>query len=69
MPRKPDETAMFVLRNNYPADVFTPLSEDEERVAVDALHSCGVSFASDRLHAGWARHLADVYEHYVAEEA
>lgn len=38
---------------------FAPLTEDEMDRCVAALAGCGVPHASDRLHASWARHLAE----------
>lgn len=42
---------------HYPEDVFTPLTDEEMRNAIDALVAA-VSNGSDRLHAAWARYLA-----------
>jgi len=46
------------LEQPYPADVFTPLSAEQKAVAVNALHALGF-YASERLHAEWARHWAE----------
>lgn len=55
---------------HYPEDVFTPLSDGERTVAINALCDA-VQSGSDRLHAEWARHLAqsarEEYEHRHAE--
>lgn len=47
------------LAEPYPESVFTPLSADEVRDAVAAMNGA-VPHASERMHAGWARHWADV---------
>jgi len=56
-----DSQPLAVVRSHlldpYPEDVFTPLSDAELGRCVAALRNCGVPAASDRLHAGWARHL------------
>jgi hypothetical protein len=51
----------------YPMSVFTPLSDEERKTALDALHALGF-YASERLHAEWARHLQRVQLARLAEE-
>jgi hypothetical protein len=43
----------------YPPEVFTPMTDDEIKVAVAAMNEA-VPHASERMHAAWARHWADV---------
>lgn len=54
------------LEEPYPADVFTPMSADEVSAAVKAMNEA-VPHASERMHAGWARHWADVLRLYARE--
>jgi hypothetical protein len=51
----------------YPVEVFSPLSDDERKQALGALHALGFH-ASERLHADWARHLALVAHARLREE-
>lgn len=51
----------------YPESVFTPLSDDERATALNALHALGF-YASERLHAEWARHLVKVAHGRLMEE-
>jgi len=63
------DPGIYVLRDPYPEQFFAPLSSEEmARIAV-VLKESGVRHASERLHAQWARHLADVYEKVKAEQA
>ncbi len=48
------------LATPYPEDIFTPLADCEAELIQEALLTCGVRHASDRLHASWARHLSAV---------
>lgn len=50
------------LNKTYPADLFTPLSRGEMETIKTTLLGCGVRNASDRLHAAWARHWAELLE-------
>jgi len=43
----------------YPEEVFTPLTDDEIKLAVEAMNNA-VPYASERMHAAWARHWACV---------
>jgi len=43
----------------YPAHIFTPLEDEEIEVVVKAMNEA-LPNASERMHAHWARHLADV---------
>lgn len=54
------------LAEPYPESVFTPLSDEEIKAAVTAMNEA-VPNASDRMHAGWARHWADVLRLYGRE--
>jgi hypothetical protein len=51
----------------YPEEVFTPLSPDERATALNALHALDF-YASERLHAEWARHLVKVAHARLREE-
>ena len=55
-----------VLRDPYPPDVFTPLTATEMNLLMHALNASGVREAGARLHAQWARHLADTFDTYEA---
>jgi hypothetical protein len=41
----------------YPTPIFTPLTDDDLRVASDGLKTLGIDIGA--LHAQWARHLLD----------
>ena len=58
--------AAETLERPYPADVFTPLSDAETKAAVAAMNEA-VPHASERMHAAWARHWADVLREYASE--
>ncbi len=51
--------AADTLEEPYPESVFTPMTPEEVNAAVVAMNEA-VPHASDRLHAAWARHWADV---------
>lgn len=53
----------------YTQDIFTPLSEAEMLAVGVALQDCPVAAASDRLHAGWVRHLVDLILKDAEKEA
>ena len=54
------------LEEPYPEDVFTPMTDEEVRTAVKAMNDA-VPFASERLHASWARHWAGVLREQAKE--
>jgi hypothetical protein len=56
------------LAEPYPAEVFTPMTDDEIRAAVAAMNEA-VPHASERMHAAWARHWSDVLRHKANEGA
>lgn len=58
--------ARQVLYDPYPPDIFTELSTAEMRIIQYALANCSVRYASERLHASWARHL---YSNFVYAES
>ena len=53
--------AAEALREPYPPEVFPPLSPDEVHSIVSAMNA-HFPYASERMHAMWARHWADVLD-------
>lgn len=51
--------AAAALEEPYPEEVFTAMTQDEVRLAVAAMNAA-VPYASERMHAAWARHWAEV---------
>jgi len=58
--------AADTLSEPYPEDIFTPLSDEETRAAVAAMDGA-VRHASERMHAAWARHWAEVLRKEAAD--
>jgi hypothetical protein len=52
------------IERPYMEEVFTPMSEEEVKAAVAAMNAV-VPYASERMHAAWARHWADVLRRTV----
>jgi hypothetical protein len=51
--------AADAIANPYPVEVFPELTEDEVRRIVSVMNEA-FPYASERMHAQWARHWADV---------
>lgn len=54
------------LAEPYPEGIFMPLTDSELKAAVAAMNEA-VPHASERMHAAWARHWADVLRLYARE--
>lgn len=59
--------AAAALEEPYPEDVFTPLTDEQVREIVAAMNEA-VPFASERMHASWARHWARSLRDIAAEQ-
>ena len=51
--------AALAVEAPYPAHIFRPLTDEEVDEVVKVMNAT-VPNASERMHASWARHLADV---------
>lgn len=49
----------------YPADIFTPPSQEETKKAVTAIQDAIGSSGSARMHAAWARHILTGIREYT----
>jgi hypothetical protein len=54
------------LEEPYPAEVFTPMTDEEIKAAVAAMNEA-VPHASERMHAAWSRHWAGVLRKQAKE--
>jgi len=58
--------AAGTIEEPYPPEVFTPMTSEETKRAVAAMNAA-VPHASERMHAAWARHWAEILRKEVRE--
>jgi hypothetical protein len=61
-PREPSEALEGIREQRRAYEAFTPLTDEQVKVAVSAIQVAIGEWGSDRLHAQWARHVLTVAE-------